>query len=305
MREKRKGFLINLLLYVLALGTGLIPFAYINDLFLAEAALTVTATLLIYIVTCFIPDTSLYDPYWSVAPPVMLLAAMMKYDLWSANAILMLACVFLWAVRLTVNWAITYKGLCREDWRYSMFREKYGKFVFAIINLFGLQFVPTIVVYAGLVGAFFVLQSDGFTPAIVIGLAVMLAGVALELISDTAIHRFLKEDNHSGHSCNVSVWKYSRHPNYLGEMTVWVGVFLAYVAVRPEIWYYGLGFILIVVLFLFVSIPMMEKHNEERRTDYLEYKKKTSVLLPMPQKNHWTEGSKQETECGGHGQEDL
>ncbi len=286
MSEKNKGLLINLLLYVLALSAGLVPFAYTNDIFLAEAAFTVTATLVIYIVTCFIPDTSLYDPYWSVAPPVMLLAAMVKYDLWSVNAILMFACVILWAIRLTANWAITYHGLCHEDWRYGMFRERHGRFIFALINLFGLQLVPTIVVYAGLVGAFFVLQSDGFTPKIVIGLAVMLTGIALELISDTAIHRFLKDKDHSGRSCNVSVWKYSRHPNYLGEMTFWIGIFLAFIFVSPEIWYYGLGFILIVGLFLFGSIPMMEKHNEEKRTDYLEYKNKTSVLLLLPQRKH-------------------
>ncbi len=286
MSEKNKGLLINLLLFVLALGAGLVPFAYISDIFLAEAAFTLTATLVIYIVTCFVPDTSLYDPYWSAAPPVMLLAAMVKYDLWSANAVLIFAFVFLWAIRLTANWAITYKGLCREDWRYSMFREKYGRFIFAFINLFGLQLVPTIVVYAGLVGAFFVLQSDGFTPTIVIGLLVMLTGIALELISDTAIHRFLKDNDHAGRSCNVSVWKYSRHPNYLGEMTFWIGIFLAFIAVRPEIWYYGLGFILIAALFLFVSIPMMEKHNEERRTDYPAYKKTTSVLLLLPQRKH-------------------
>lgn len=71
MSEKNKGLLINLLLYAAALGIGLVPFMVINELLLAEAAFTVTATLVIYIVTCFIPDTSLYDPYWSVAPPVI------------------------------------------------------------------------------------------------------------------------------------------------------------------------------------------------------------------------------------------
>ena len=285
MRKKRNGLLFNLLLYVAALGIGLIPFVYISDLFLAEAVLTLTATLLIYAVTCFIPDTSLYDPYWSVAPPVMLLAAMVKYGLWSTNAVLMLVCVSIWSIRLTANWAITYHGLCHEDWRYCMFRERYGKLVFALINLFGLQLVPTIVVYAGLVGAFFVLQSDGFSPLIVIGLTVMLAGVALELVSDLSLHRFLRENNGSGRCCNVSVWKYSRHPNYLGEMTFWTGIFLAFVTVRPEIWYYGLGFILIIVLFLSASIPMMERHNEERRSDYAQYRKKTSVLFLLPPKS--------------------
>ena len=68
-------------------------------------------------------------------------------------------------------------------------------------------------------------------------------------------------------------------------MTFWTGILLAFLGVCPEIWYYGLGFILIIALFLFISIPIMEKHNEERRTDYAQYKKRTSVLLLMPPKS--------------------
>jgi len=284
MNEKSKGLLVNLMLYIAALGIGMIPFVLLDNLFMAEAALTFTATVIIYIVTCFIPDTSLYDPYWSAAPPVMVLAAMIKYDLWSANAFVMLLSVTVWAVRLTVNWAVTYKGLCHEDWRYKMFRDQSGKLGFAVINFFGLQLVPTVVVYAGLVGALFVIQADGFVPWMLIGTAVMLSGVILEYLADTAIHRFLKENQGVHKTCNISVWKYSRHPNYLGEMTFWTGIFISFLAVRPDIWYDGLGFLLIIILFSAASTPMMEKHNLERRPDYAAYQKKTSVLLLLPNK---------------------
>ncbi len=284
MSEKAKGLALNLVLYAAAFAAGLVPFAMTDNIFLAEGLLTLTATLVIYIVTCFVPDTSLYDPYWSVAPPVMLLAAMIKYGYFSVDAVLLFACVCVWALRLTVNWAVTYRGLLHEDWRYSMFREKNGPFIFALINLFGLQLVPTVVVYAGLVGAFFVLMYGSFTPLMAAGLAVMLAGVALEFAADVSIHAFLKENRDTRRTCDVSVWRYSRHPNYLGEMTFWTGIFISFLAVRPDIWYYGLGFILIIILFLSASIPMMEKHNSERRPDYGDYKKRTSVLFPLPPK---------------------
>ena len=279
---KTKGLIANLALYIAAFAIGTVPFAFVDNIFLAAALFTLTATLVIFIVTCFIPDTSLYDPYWSVAPPVILIASMIKYRLFSVNAILLLAVVVIWAVRLTGNWAVTYKGLCREDWRYAMYRKKYGKFMFGVVNFVGLQYVPTIVVYAGLVGALFVIQKEGFDPLIIIGLAVMLAGVLLEFLADTSIHRFLREHKGERRTCDVSIWKYSRHPNYLGEMTFWIGIFIAFVLLWPEIWYYGLGFLLIIALFLSVSIPMMEKHNLERRPDYAEYKKRTSMLLLLP-----------------------
>ncbi len=284
MSKKTKGLAVNVLLYAAAFAVGFVPFNTIDNLFLAEAAFTASATLFIYIVTCFVPDTSLYDPYWSVAPPVMLLAAMAKYSLWSPNALIILAAFLIWSVRLTGNWAVTYKGLLHEDWRYRMYREKCGPLGFALINLVGLQFVPTIVVYAGTVGAFVVVRTGGFNPAILPGVAVMLLGVALEFFSDRAIHAFLRENAGKGKTCDVSLWKYSRHPNYLGEMTFWTGVYIASLGAAAGEWYLGLGFLSIIALFLSVSIPMMEKHNSERRRDWEEYKKKTSMLIPLPPK---------------------
>lgn len=284
MSEKTKGLFVNLLLYAAAFAVGAAPFFLIGNLFLAEAAFTGTATLVIFLVTCFIPDTSLYDPYWSVAPPVMLLFAMVKYRLWSVNAILFFAAVCLWSIRLTGNWALTYKGLRREDWRYRLYREKCSPVGFFFINFCGLQYIPTIVVYLGLVGGFGVLLTEGFNPLILVGLFVMLTGVWLELISDRAIHRFLHEHAGEERTCDESIWRLSRHPNYLGELTFWLGVFLCYLFTGAGRWYLGLGFLSIWILFFLVSIPMMEKHNLARRGDYAAYRARTSVLFPLPPK---------------------
>ena len=216
----------------------------------------------------------------------MLVIAMIKYNFWSTNAIILLSAFLIWSVRLTGNWAITYKGLLHEDWRYKQYRDRLSPFGFAMINFVGLQFVPTIVVFAGMTGAFHLLGTDGFSPLIFPGIAVMILGVLLEFVSDRAIHRFLRENKGKNVTCDVSIWHYSRHPNYLGEMTFWTGVFIAFACVLPNIWYFGLGFILIILLFLTVSIPMMEKHNSQRRADYAEYKERTSVLIPLPNKKN-------------------
>lgn len=282
--RKETSLIINLILYVAAFIAGLIPFHIVSDIFLAEAALTFTATAVIFIATCIYPDTSLYDPYWSVAPPVMIFAGMVKYHCWSLNAFLILLVTLIWSIRLTGNWAYTYKGIGNEDWRYAMYRKRLGKAGFFLVNLVGLQYVPTIVVYAGLVSAFFIIQESSFSFWIIPGLLVMLGGVVLEYVADTSIHQFLQDHKGEHVTCSISIWKYSRHPNYLGEMTFWTGMFIAFLGVRPDIWYYGLGFLLIIVLFLFVSIPMMEKHNLERRTDYAQYQARTSRLLILPSK---------------------
>ena len=284
MSEKNKGLLVNILLYLIAYVAGLIVFYLIDNILVAEAALTATSTLIIFIITCFIKDTSLYDPYWSVAPVIMVLAAMIKYNLWHINGIIILAVITLWSLRLTINWFNTYKGLYHEDWRYSQFRKKYNPFVYGIINFFGLQYIPTIVVYAGLISSFFIIQNEGFSPLIIPGVLIMLLGIVFEFVSDRAIHRFIKENKGQRKTCNISLWKYSRHPNYLGELSFWTGMYIAFVLLNPTIWYAGLGFLSIVLLFLFISIPMMEKHNLERRDDYKEYQEQTSMLFILPNK---------------------
>jgi steroid 5-alpha reductase family enzyme len=277
-----RGLLADGIAYAAAFALAVLPFLWIEDLLAAAAAFTATATAVLFAVSVILADVSVYDPYWSVAPPVMLLAVMIKYDLWNVNALVLLAAVGVWSLRLTANWLVTYRGLGHEDWRYRAYREKYPPFVFQCVSFCGLHFVPTIVVYAALVSGLLAVQRERFAPLSVIGLLVMLGAVLLEHVSDRAIHRFLREHAGERRTCDISVWKYSRHPNYLGEMSFWCGLYVYFAARCPEIWYKGLGFLCVIALFLFVSIPMMEKHNAARRPDYAAYRARTPMLLPLP-----------------------
>ncbi len=277
-----RGLLLDGVAYAAAFAAAVLPFLWIDDLFAAAAAFTATATLVLFIVSVIFADVSVYDPYWSVAPPVMLLAVMIKYGLWNGNAVVLLAVVGIWSLRLTANWLVTYRGLGHDDWRCAMYREKYPPLLFQCISFFGLHFVPTAVVYAALVSGLYAVQMNRFAPLSAVGALVMLGAVLLEHVSDRAIHRFLRGHAGENKTCDISVWKYSRHPNYLGEMSFWCGMYIYFAAICPEIWYRGLGFLCVIALFLIVSIPMMETHNAARRPDYAAYKARTPMLLPHP-----------------------
>lgn len=283
-KEKIRGFLLDLIVYLGAFIVAGIPFRQIDDPFLATAVFTATATLIIFIVSVFLSDVSVYDPYWSVAPPAMLLANIQKYRLTNVNAVLLLILVSIWSLRLTVNWYITYKGIGCEDWRYAQYRKRLSPIPFQLISFFGLHFVPTVVVYGGMVSALYAMREERFALLSLAGVVIMLAAVALEHVSDWTIHRFLREHGQEKRTCNVSVWSRSRHPNYLGEMLFWTGMYVYFVALCPQIWYKGLGFLSIIALFLLVSIPMMEKHNLERRPDYARYRERTPMLVPLPKR---------------------
>ena len=284
MKEKTKGLMIDIAVYAVAFGAAAFPFAYINGILASSAAFTACATLVVFAASTALSDVSVYDPYWSVAPVVIIAACMIKYRVSTVNAWMIFALICVWSARLTVNWYITYKGLRREDWRYAMYRKKYRPALFHLISFAGLHFVPTAVVYAGLVSALLSMCVPRFSYLSLTGAAVMLASVCLELVSDLSIHRFLKENSGKKTTCRVSVWKYSRHPNYLGEMSFWTGLYIYFVCLCPQIWYKGLGFVSVIALFFAVSIPLMEKHNAARREDYADYKAKTSLILLLPNK---------------------
>lgn len=282
MDIRKKGLLIDAAIYAAAFVISSAFFMRISHPLVATAVFTAVCTVLIFIGSVVFADVSVYDPYWSVAPPVMLLLNMIRYRLWNVNAWVLLAVVCIWAVRLTANWYAAYPGLGHEDWRYAKYRKKYPPFEFHLISFVGLHFVPTVAVYAGMISALLAVREERFVPLSAAGIAVMLAAVYLEYVSDRDIHRFLRDHPGERKTCNISVWHYSRHPNYLGEMSFWTGMFIYFAALRPDSWYLGLGFLSIIALFLFVSIPMMEKHNMERRADYGEYRASTPMLIPLP-----------------------
>lgn len=282
--EKARGLLIDFIAYAGAFIAAGLLFRQIEDPLAATAVFTGAATLLVYIISVVYADVSVYDPYWSVAPPVMLIANILKYKLFNLNAVILLLLVGVWAFRLTANWYATYRGVGHEDWRYAQYRERLSPPAFQFVSFFGLHFVPTIVVYGGMVSALLAIGQERFTLLSAAGAVVMLVAVNLEYVADKAIHDFLQEHARERKTCNVSVWKYSRHPNYLGEMLFWTGLYLYFLPLCPDRWYAGLGFLSIILLFCLVSIPMMERHNLERRADYAAYRAKTPVLIPFPKK---------------------
>lgn len=288
--EKKVGLIANLFIYLLAFIVGFVPYFFIikNKEYALEATFifTMVATFVVLLFALIYKNTSIYDPYWSVAPFVMSMLHMFFVSGPTINAIIINVIIFWYSFRLTRNWVITYKGLDAkyEDWRYADFRKTLPGWKFQFVNVFGLVYVPTLVVYASLVPVLLLMNNPNFLPLTLIGFAIMVAGPILEIISDYQVHKFIKDTNDHTLVCDYGLWNYSRHPNYFGELSFWFGMMVAFFLSFPSEWYAGFGFILMVVLFLAASIPLMEKHNISRRPAYKEYQKKTSVLFILPRK---------------------
>lgn len=275
------SFLIIAMVYLLAAAAGIGVFAVLPlDTWLSLLIADVAATFVVFLFSVIFKNASVYDPYWSVQPIVILIAFAAVNPV-PMSAILVMISVMVWGIRLTANWAYTFKNLNTQDWRYTMLEKKTGKF-YPLVNFVGIHLVPTLVVYAcTLPAVYLILDAPALNAGGVIFFLVSLAAVLLQGTADVQMHVFRKEKR-SGF-IRTGVWKYSRHPNYLGEILMWWGVALASLCVNPARWYLIAGAVLNTCLFLFVSIPMADKHQSRKR-GFEAYKQNTRMLLPIYKK---------------------
>ncbi|MGC9312440.1 MAG: DUF1295 domain-containing protein [Sediminispirochaetaceae bacterium] len=130
--------------------------------------------------------------------------------------------------------------------------------------------------------------SDGGTLFFtLVGMVLFALGLLIEAISDVQKFRYRSRLENNTHWVDTGLWKYSRHPNYFGEMLVWWGLFIVVIpSLRGFGWLTVLGPLSITLLLLFVSgIPLLEKSADRKYGDnpeYLAYKESTSLLFPLP-----------------------
>ena len=272
------SFTLVALIYVFAILVGVgvyncLDYGWWLSLLIAD----VMATVITFVFSVLLGNASVYDPYWSVQPPVILLLLAMGRDI-TLLGLLLIAVVSIWGVRLTVNWAYTFHGLGHQDWRYTMLKEKTGHF-YPIINLVGIHMVPTLIVWGCTIPAAYVIMNDVEHSALsFVFIGVSLLATLMQGIADVQMHRYRK--NRRTSFIRDGLWKYSRHPNYLGEILMWWGVALAVVSALPNKWYLISGAVVNTVLFLAVSIPMADA-RQSRKDGFAEYKQATRMLLPI------------------------
>lgn len=272
------SFIAVVLVYILATVVGVIVYRALDlewwlSLLIADALATVAT----FIFSLIFKNASVYDPYWSVQPPVILVAFAVGREL-TLLGVLLLVVVFFWAIRLTANWAYTFSNLNHQDWRYTMLKEKTGIF-YPVINFVGIHMVPTLVVYGCILPAVYAVR-EGLTanvPAIIC-LCISLGAAIMQGVADIQMHKYRR--NRDGAFIRRGLWKYSRHPNYLGEILMWWGVGLSVVSAAPNAWYLAAGAVANTVLFLAVSIPMADG-RQSLKEGFAEYKKQTRMLLPI------------------------
>ncbi len=289
-KEKLRSTIWCIIAYAAALVSAAVTWYFLrgsNPLFIAGAA-DVVATVVVFIFSVIVNNSSMYDPYWSVAPVPIVIYWGLNIQNPEVNVVrqaLVAALVIAWSYRLTSNWYRYWKGLSHEDWRYVDFRNKTGK-AYWLISFLGIHLFPTVMVFLGCL-SFYPAMSVGTGPLghlDLLALIVTGGAILIEATADRQLHEFTAEVNDKKQIMNRGLWRYSRHPNYFGEISFWWGLFLFGLAPGVFYWWTAVGPLAITVMFIVVSIPMMEKRMLERRPGYEERRKKVSALIPWPPK---------------------
>lgn len=279
--DRKSSFLVVFLVYVSAIVVGVFAYALLDGMafYWAFFVADVVATAWVFVFSEIFSNASVYDPYWSVKPVVVVIAFGLGRSL-GIYQIMMLAVILLWGIRLTANWAYTFGGLSHEDWRYVKIRANTGG-LFPLVSFLGIHLVPTIVTYAVTLPAVYVLVLPNIGANLLSYLCLALSTVSfcMQGLADVQMHKYRKhrDSNFNRHG----LWKYSRHPNYLGEILMWWGVGLSACIYLNSAWYLIIGAVLNTLLFLFISIPLADV-RQSKKEGFSEYKRATRILLPIP-----------------------
>jgi steroid 5-alpha reductase family enzyme len=287
--SRATGFALVTLAYVVAAGAALFaatsaPFGF--DLNLGFASLVMT--LVLFAASFVAQNSSYFDPYWTVAPPLACgwLCFEAQPGTSDVRTGLVFVLVMIWAIRLTANWVRTWGGPGHEDWRYVEIQKKTGK-LYWLASLVAIHLFPALLVWLGMLS---------LVPAIATGTAplgwldlvafVVTGGaIAIEGIADEQLRRYRSRAQAPGAIMEEGLWAYSRHPNYFGEISFWAGLFLFGLAADGSSSWRVIGPISMACLFVLGTIPMMEKRSLEKRPAYAELQKRVSMLVPLPRRN--------------------
>lgn len=249
----------------------------ISKLFFIDVIMTVV----VYLFSVKYGNASIYDPYWSVIPFGMIFYYLYIFgiDVISLKVILASFAISFWSWRLTGNWLRGWKDMSHEDWRYVNLREKTGKW-YLLVNFLGIHMFPTMVVFMAAIPIYYIfLFSNEMNIISWIGFGIAIGGTILEMTADNQLHKFKQQTTNSMAVCRTGVWRYMRHPNYSGEILFWLGLCL--MAYTPYVSYsIAVGVLLLALMFLVISIPMIDKKLLKSKPEYTIYKESTWSIFP-------------------------
>ena len=280
----KRIFLMNTVFFTMIFGISSIPILGVKnqDLLLGFAAVISFLTVL-WLISLIVKDASIIDIFWGPSFIVLGSSLIIFMDkLYSERALMILFLVILWGMRLAIHLGIRNIGH-GEDFRYVEWRKEGGSnyWWFSFFRVFTLQGA-----LATLVGVsiYFGYLNDNLLSYIEVffGSTLFFIGIAWESISDIQLKKFRKNPKNKGKICKVGLWKYSRHPNYFGDLVVWFSIFTFSLSSNNILIILGslLSPLIMGMIFYYITGPILDQAMIKSRPKYKEYMKQSNSLFP-------------------------
>ena len=223
-----------------------------------------------------------YDLMGSITYLSITVIAIFLSPVADARSWLLLAIVSVWAVRLG-TFLFRRVRAAGEDRRFRDIKPSFARFLLT----WTLQGLWVSLTLAAALAAITTMTRRDLGWIGLLGFLVWLLGFGIEVIADQQKSKFRADPQNAGKFINTGLWSWSRHPNYFGEIVLWIGVALIAVPVLAGWQWLTLisPFFVFILLTRVSGVPMLEKQADEKwggQSEYEEYKARTSTLILRP-----------------------
>jgi steroid 5-alpha reductase family enzyme len=237
---------------------------------------------LVFIPSYLLRNESFYDLTGSITYISVTVGALLLSPIVDGRSLLLLALVVIWAARLGT---FLFRRIRKagKDARFDELKTSFSRFLLT----WTMQGLWVSLTLAAALAAITTTTRKGLDVFALIGFLVWALGFAFEVVADAQKSRFRADPENKGKFIHTGLWAWSRHPNYFGEIVLWIGVaIIALPVLQGWQWVTLISPIFVTLLITRVSgVPMLEKRADEKwggQEDYEAYKERTPVLIPWP-----------------------
>lgn len=256
-----------------------------SSLLLLNASVITAMMFCVWLASLPLKNAGIVDAFWGFGFVLVAAANYLAADGWQPRMVIVTLVVFLWGLRLSLHLAQRNFG-ADEDYRYQAMRRRWGPNFPAtsLLVVFGLQALLMWLIAVPISLAQASPLPDTLVWSDYLGLLVCAVGFGFEAVADAQLSAFRASPQSKGKVLDSGLWKWSRHPNYFGDATLWWGLWLFAWSTPASSWTVLCPVLMNWLLLRVSGVPLTEKRLGKTREDYADYVARTSRFIPWPPK---------------------
>jgi steroid 5-alpha reductase family enzyme len=286
-KTDRNAFIALLIVILIGLGVAFAgsqggASAFGIPIFAFSVGLVFLIQWLAFIAAYLLQTEKFYDLTGSITYISVTILAVLLSPVVDGRSILLLALVVIWAGRLGT---FLFRRIQKagKDVRFDEIKPSFIRF----LNTWTLQGLWVTFTSAAALAAITTTTRKELGLFALVGFLVWVFGFSIEATADAQKNRFRADPENRGKFIHTGLWAWSRHPNYFGEIVLWIGVaVIALPILRGWQWVTLISPVFVTLLITRISgVPMLEKRADEKwggQEEYEAYKERTPVLIPRP-----------------------